>query len=57
MVLKGCLTWHDQLFRKTHNLTKLVEQCFALDESFAAPQTTADRLAAYATGLAIRIWG
>jgi hypothetical protein len=57
MVLKGYLKWHDQPFRKTHNLMELVEQCFVPDESFAAPRTTADRLAAYATGLAIRIWG
>lgn len=29
--LKGFLTWHDQPFRKTHNLVEIGEQCVQLD--------------------------
>jgi uncharacterized protein YdhG (YjbR/CyaY superfamily) len=29
--LKGFLTWHDQPFRKTHNLVEIGQQCVAID--------------------------
>ena len=31
--LKAFLTWHDVVFRKTHNLEELGEQCLAFDPS------------------------
>lgn len=43
--LKAFLTWHDQPFRKTHNLIELGEQCAAIDAALepllrrAAPLT------------------
>lgn len=32
-VLKAFLAWHDQPFRKTHNLLELGEQCCAVDST------------------------
>jgi HEPN domain-containing protein len=31
--LKGFLTWHNQPFRRTHNLEEIGEQCLAIDPS------------------------
>src|SRR5437667_1112940 len=31
--MKGFLTWHSRVFRKTHNLTELGEMCVRLDAS------------------------
>lgn len=31
--LKAFLTWHDEIFRKTHNLEELGEQCLRLDSA------------------------
>lgn len=30
-VLKGCLTWHDIPFRKTHSLEEIGQQCVTID--------------------------
>jgi len=35
--LKAFLTWHDQPFRKTHNLRELGDACAAIDPSWPAP--------------------
>jgi HEPN domain-containing protein len=43
--LKAFLTWHDEPFRKTHNLVELGEQCVAIEHQLepllrrAAPLT------------------
>ena len=34
--LKSFLVWHGQVFRKTHSLEELGEQCLAIDESLRA---------------------
>ncbi len=34
--LKAFLTWHDQPFRKTHNLLELGDACAAIDPTIAA---------------------
>lgn len=31
--LKGFLTWHDEPFRKTHNLVEIGQQCAAMDQT------------------------
>jgi hypothetical protein len=31
--MKGFLTWHDQLFRKTHDLEEMGRQCAGIDVS------------------------
>lgn len=33
--MKGYLTWHSRIFRKTHNLTELGGMCTELDDSLA----------------------
>jgi HEPN domain-containing protein len=46
--LKGFLTWHGQLFGKTHNLTELGERCAKLDPTLQPIVRPATRLTEYA---------
>jgi len=46
--LKGFLTWHDQPFRKTHNLVEIGQQCAALDATLEDLTKRAARLTEYA---------
>lgn len=46
--LKAFLGWHDQPFRKTHNLVELGEQCAALDRSLEPLLRRAATLTEYA---------
>jgi len=46
--LKSFLTWHDQPFRKTHNLIELGEQCSALSPDLQALLRRAAPLTEYA---------
>lgn len=46
--LKAFLTWHDQPFRKTHDLEALGQQCTAIDPTLGAPLENADVLTEYA---------
>ena len=34
--LKACLSYHDTVFEKTHDLTELVETCVTIDPVFAS---------------------
>ena len=47
-VLKGFLTWHDQPFRKTHNLVEIGQQCVAIDATLEDLARRAARLTEYA---------
>jgi HEPN domain-containing protein len=47
--LKAFLTWHNQLFPKTHDLSLLLQQCESLDSSFSAHRTAARLLTPYAS--------
>ena len=47
--LKGFLTWHDQPFRKTHNLGELGLRCATVDPSLESLLKEAAALARYAT--------
>lgn len=46
--LKAFLTWHDQPFRKTHNLRELGVACAAIDRSLEATCESAHALTDYA---------
>jgi HEPN domain-containing protein len=46
--LKGFLTWHDQPFRKTHNLVEIGQQCVAIDATLEDLARRAARLTEYA---------
>jgi HEPN domain-containing protein len=46
--LKGFLTWHDQPFRKTHNLVEIGEQCVTIDTTLEDLARRAARLTEYA---------
>ena len=46
--LKAFLTWHDEPFRKTHDLRELGTRCAALDASLADICTRAEPLTPYA---------
>lgn len=46
--LKGLLTWHDQPFRKTHNLVEIGQQCVAIDATLEDVARRAARLTEYA---------
>ena len=46
--MKGFLTWHDQKFRKTHNLVEIGEQCAAIDISLEPLLRQAAGLTKYA---------
>lgn len=47
--LKAYLTWHDQLFRRYHNLLYLVEECETVDLDFAQLREAAAELNPYST--------
>jgi len=42
--LKAFLTWHDEPFRKTHDLEALGRQCIAIDPTLAPLLAAADML-------------
>jgi len=46
--LKAFLTWHDQPFRKTHNLKELGDACTTLDPSLETITASAHALTDYA---------
>jgi HEPN domain-containing protein len=46
--LKGFLAWHSQVFRKTHNLEELGEQCLKIDYSLKPEIDRAVPLTEYA---------
>ncbi len=46
--LKGFLCWHDVVFRKTHNLEEIGEQCLAVDDTLRPAVDTAVPLTQYA---------
>ena len=46
--LKAFLTWHDQPFRKTHDIDALGKQCARLDPTLEPLIDQADRLTEYA---------
>ncbi len=46
--MKAFLTWHDQPFRKTHDLAALATQCAGLDATLAPIVTGLDDLTEYA---------
>jgi HEPN domain-containing protein len=46
--MKGFLSWHDQPFRKTHDLAEVGRQCMALDLSLEMLLRRAERLSVYA---------
>lgn len=46
--LKAFLTWHEQAFRRTHDLEELGEECRRIDGSLAALLEQADVLSDYA---------
>ena len=46
--LKGFLTWHQQPFRKTHNLEEIGEQCLAFDATLTDVVDQAATLTEYA---------
>lgn len=48
--LKGLLAWHDEPFRKTHNLVELGEQCARLVPSLSELLLRSAPLTEYATG-------
>ena len=53
--LKAFLTWHDEPFRRTHDLVELARQCAVLDSDFTTLQVTAALLTPY--GVAFRYPG
>lgn len=46
--LKGFLAWHDEPFRKTHNLVEVGQQCAAIDATLTDLVRRAARLTEYA---------
>jgi HEPN domain-containing protein len=46
--LKAFLVWHDQPFRKTHDLRSLGQQCVTFDQSLEQLMKMASRLSQYA---------
>lgn len=46
--MKGFLAWHDEPFRKTHNLIEIGEQCAAIDATSTDLMRRAARLTEYA---------
>ena len=46
--LKAFLTWHDQPFRKTHNLVEIGQACVTIDASLQLVLSRAGRLTEYA---------
>ena len=48
-VMKAFLTWHDQPFRKTHNLVEIGEECVAIEPTLAPILRQAATLTEYAS--------
>ncbi|MBC8161723.1 MAG: HEPN domain-containing protein [Roseiflexaceae bacterium] len=46
--LKGFLFWHDTMFRKTHDLVELLNQCVAHDQTLIELSSTAQILTPFA---------
>jgi hypothetical protein len=46
--MKGFLAWHDEPFRKTHNLVEVGQQCAAIDPGLADLMRRAAGLSEYA---------
>ncbi len=46
--MKGFLAWHDEPFRKTHNLVEVGQQCAAIDATLTDLMRGAARLTEYA---------
>jgi HEPN domain-containing protein len=46
--MKGFLTWHDQIFRRTHDLAEIGALCVAIDPSLDQVCRLAERLTVYA---------
>lgn len=46
--MKGYLSWHDQPFRKTHDLAELGRQCTVIDASLETLLRRAEALSVYA---------
>lgn len=46
--MKGFLGWHDQPFRKTHDLAEVGRQCVAIDATLEPLLRRAERLTVYA---------
>ena len=46
--MKGYLSWHDQPFRKTHDLAEIGRQCAAIDVSLELLLKRAESLTVYA---------
>lgn len=46
--LKGFLAWHEEPFRKTHNLVEIGQQCLGVDQTLADVAQRAARLTEYA---------
>jgi HEPN domain-containing protein len=46
--MKGFLTWHSHIFRKTHNLTELGRMCVAIDATLHSVLSRAADLTEYA---------
>lgn len=46
--LKGFLAWHDQPFRKTHDLAEIAQQCIEIDPALNPLGRRAARLTVYA---------
>jgi HEPN domain-containing protein len=49
--LKAYLVWHDIIFRRTHDLVELVNQCAAVEPSFGSLQVQANVLTPYAVDI------
>jgi HEPN domain-containing protein len=45
---KAFLSWHDEPFRKTHNLAEIGQQCAAIDHALAQVVLRAEALTDYA---------
>lgn len=46
--MKGFLAWHDEPFRKTHNLVEVGQRCAAIDATLTDPIRGVARLTEYA---------
>jgi HEPN domain-containing protein len=46
--MKGFLTWHDQAFRKTHDLAEVGRQCSAVDSALEPLLKRAEKLTVFA---------
>ncbi len=47
-MMKALLTWHNTIFRRTHDLAEIGQQCIAIDPSLATLCRRAEGLSAFA---------